>query len=86
MALRQNMGYSDMPMTQVDLSEQGELESIHQLNKARENKRRRVKKIRGKSTEQYLGCRTQVTSSVGHRVSPAVWDTECLHRISCVLV
>lgn len=64
------MGHSDMPMTQADVSEQGELESVHQLNKARENRRRRVKKISGKSTEQYLGWRTQVTSSVGHAVSP----------------
>lgn len=70
MARTQNTGHGDMPMTRADLSEQGELGSVHQLNKARENRRRRVKKIRGKSTDLYLGCRTQIISSLGHAVSP----------------
>lgn len=66
-----------MPITQADMSEQEELESVHQLNKARDNRRRRVKKIRGELTDLYWAVRPQ---------SPAVWDMQCLHGISCVLV
>lgn len=62
------MGQGDMPMTQADLSEQEELGSAHQLTKATGEQ----EEIRGKSTDLYLGCRTQVTSSVGHALSP--WD------------